>query len=113
MIDILTFALRILWPISAEQPINAIHLTDHLNVAYELIEVRNGSGLGPIYRNGKKPTGTIDAVKAEMHDVLDRAFGEDGTKKRESVRALQKTLRAAWSDDGTARKEVESLLDEL
>lgn len=48
-----------------------------------------------------------------MHDVLDRAFGEDGTKKRESVRALQKTLRAAWSDDGTARKEVESLLDEL
>ncbi|KAM5530978.1 hypothetical protein V8D89_015360 [Ganoderma adspersum] len=103
----------ILWPISAEQPINAIYLTDHLNVAYELIEVRNGSGLGPIYRNGKKPTGTIDAVKAEMHNVLDRAFGEDGGKKRENVRALQKTLRAAWSDDGTARKEVEALLDEL
>ncbi|KAI1794170.1 UDP-Glycosyltransferase/glycogen phosphorylase [Ganoderma leucocontextum] len=103
----------ILWPIAAEQPMNAIHLTDHLDVAYELVEVRNGSGLGPIYRNGKNPTGTIDAVKAEMRDVLDRAFGKDGGKKRDSMRALQKTLRAAWSDNGIARTEVEALLDEL
>ncbi|PIL36221.1 hypothetical protein GSI_01882 [Ganoderma sinense ZZ0214-1] len=103
----------ILWPISAEQPMNALYLTDHLNVAYELIEVRNGSGLGPIYRNGKKPTGSIEAVQAEVRDVLDRAFNEDGAKKRASVQALQKTLQAAWSDDGTARKEVETLLDEL
>ena len=108
-------APRILWPISEEQPVNAIHLTDHLNVAYELIEVRNGTGLGSIYRNGKKPTGTIDAVKAEVSDVLDRAFGEDEEKKRVSVLALRKILRDAWSnnENETARKEVEGLLDEL
>ena len=92
---------------------NAIHLTDHIGAAYELIEVRNGAGLGPILRNGKTPTGTLDAVKEEMRDVLDRAFGEDGEKKREKVRELRNTLQAAWSEGGIARKEVEAMLDEL
>ena len=59
---LLTLAFRILWPIAADQPVNAIHLTDHIGAAYELIEVRDGAGLGPILRNGKTPTGTLDAV---------------------------------------------------
>ena len=112
-VTLTVLTLRILWPISADQPVNTIHLTDTLNVAYELIEVRHGSGLGKIYRNGRTPIGTIDAVKAEVRDVLDRAFGEDGAKKRENLLELRKTLQAAWTEEGVARREVEAFLDDI
>ena len=112
-VNLTVLTLRILWPISADQPVNTIHLTDTLNVAYELIEVRHGSGLGKIYRNGRTPIGTIDAVKAEVRDVLDRAFGEDGAKKRENLLELRKTLQAAWTEGGVARREVEAFLDDI
>ena len=92
---------------------NAIHLTERLGVAYELIEVRNGVGAGKIYRSGRTPTGTIDAVKAEMRDVLDRAFGEDGAEKRAKLQQLRKTLQSAWSENGVARRDVEAFLDDL
>ena len=35
-------SIRIVWPISADQPLNAIHLSENLDVAFELIEVRHG-----------------------------------------------------------------------
>lgn len=92
---------------------NAIHLSETLNVAYELIEVRHGSGAGKIYRNGRTPVGTIEAVMAEMRDVLDRAFGEDGARKRKNLLALRETLRAAWAEDGVARRDVEAFLDDI
>ncbi|KAI0745748.1 UDP-Glycosyltransferase/glycogen phosphorylase [Earliella scabrosa] len=103
----------ILWPIAADQPVNAVHLADTLDVAYELIEVRHGSGLGKIYRTGRTPIGTVDAVKAELREVLDRAFGEDGARKRENLVALHKTLQTAWAEDGDARRDVEAFLDDI
>ncbi|CDO75271.1 Glycosyltransferase Family 1 protein [Trametes cinnabarina] len=103
----------ILWPIDADQPANAIHLSDNLNVAYELIEVRNGTGLGPIYRTGQHPSGTLEAVAAEIRDVLVRAFGEDGKEKRARLDVLRRTLQAAWAEDGVARREMETFLDTL
>ncbi|KAI8969573.1 hypothetical protein BD414DRAFT_259276 [Trametes punicea] len=54
----------IVWPFDADQPLNAVHISDNLQIGYELIEVRSGPGLQPIYRNGRKPVGTVDAVKA-------------------------------------------------
>ncbi|EIW63502.1 UDP-Glycosyltransferase/glycogen phosphorylase [Trametes versicolor FP-101664 SS1] len=103
----------IVWPIDADQPLNAIHLTEGLNVAYELIEVRNGCGLGKIYRNGRTPVGTIDAVKEEMRGVLDQAFGADGAEKRVRLQGLRTKLQAAWNEDGIARREVGAFLDEF
>ncbi|TFK85644.1 glycosyltransferase family 1 protein [Polyporus arcularius HHB13444] len=103
----------IVWPISAEQPLNAIHLSETLDAAFELIEVRHGAGTGKIYRNGRVPVATVDAVKAEMRDVLERAYGEEGARKRANLLSLRKTLQAAWSENGIARREVESFLDEL
>ncbi|KAI8985767.1 UDP-Glycosyltransferase/glycogen phosphorylase [Trametes punicea] len=102
----------ILWPISIDQPTVAIHLTDHLDVGYELLEVRNGTGLGEIFRTGKTPTGTLDAVRAELRDVLLRAFGEDGAAKRARVLKLRERLEGAWSENGIARKEMEAFLDD-
>ncbi|KAI0357719.1 UDP-Glycosyltransferase/glycogen phosphorylase [Trametes cingulata] len=103
----------IVWPIFTDQPGNAIHLTDHLDVAYELLEVRSGSGLGPIYRTGNTPIGTVAAVRAEMGAVLDHAFGADGEAKRARLRPLRETLARAWADDGVARREVEAFLNDL
>ncbi|KAI0645537.1 UDP-Glycosyltransferase/glycogen phosphorylase [Trametes meyenii] len=103
----------IVWPIDADQPYNAVYLSEGLNVAYELIEVRHGSGLGKIYRNGHIPIGTVDAVKDEMRGVLEKAFGQDGTEKRGRLQVLQNKLKTAWSDDGIARREVEAFLGKL
>lgn len=102
-----------MWPIDADQPINTVYLAEEVNVAYELIEVRNGCGLGKIYRNGRTPVGTIDAVKEEMRGVLDRAFGADGAEKRARLQVLRKKLQAAWGEDGVARREVGAFLDDF
>ena len=56
---------RICWPFSADQPLNAMHITENLDIAYELLEVRTGPGLKPVHRTGKAPVGTLDAVRAE------------------------------------------------
>lgn len=100
-----------MWPIDADQPMNAIYLADDINVAYELIEVRGGCGLGKIFRNGRTPVGTVDAVKEEMRNVLGRAFGSDGAEKRARLQSLRKKLQAAWDEDGVARREVSAFLD--
>lgn len=104
---------RILWPIFTDQPVNAIHLTDRLDVAYELLEVRHGTGLGSIYRTGKTPTGTLAAVREELGKVLECAFGEDGEAKQKRLQVLRASLDRAWAEDGVAREEVESFMDNL
>ncbi|TFK86898.1 glycosyltransferase family 1 protein [Polyporus arcularius HHB13444] len=103
----------ILWPISGDQPANAVHLSETLDVSFELIEVRHGAGAGKIYRNGRVPVGTIDAVKAEMRDILERAYGAEGARKRANILRLGNTLQTAWSENGIARREVEALLDAI
>ncbi|KAI0323428.1 UDP-Glycosyltransferase/glycogen phosphorylase [Cubamyces sp. BRFM 1775] len=100
----------ILWPIDADQPPNAIHLTEDLSVAYELLEVRNGTGLGTIYRTRKTPNGTIAAVKSEVLDVLARAFGSDGDKKRVRLSELKSKLQRAWEQDGEAWQDLVGFL---
>lgn len=104
---------RILWPIFTDQPVNAIHPTDHLDVAYELLEVRHGTGLGPIFRTGKTPTGTLAAVQEELGKVLECAFGEDGEAKRKRLQVLRTSLDRAWAEDGVARAEAESFMGDL
>ncbi|KAI0323798.1 UDP-Glycosyltransferase/glycogen phosphorylase [Cubamyces sp. BRFM 1775] len=113
----------IIWPIAADQEPNAAHLTDNLDIAYELLEVRNGAGLGPIFRTGRKLVGTVDAVREELKDVLVRAFGADGEAKRQRLLGVRAKLGEAWAEDegegernevkGFAKEEVESFLDEV
>lgn len=59
-------------------------MSETLNVAYELVEVRTGKGLLPLYRTGKAPIATVDAVRDEARRVLENAWGEDGKTKREN-----------------------------
>ena len=90
-----------------------MQVADNLKIGYELLEVRSGAGLLPIYRTGYAPKGTVEAVKAEVHEVLAKAFGEDGARKREKLQVLRKTLQNAWSEDGVARRDVEAFLDQI
>ncbi len=98
-----------MWPFGVDQPCNAIHLTDNLDVAYELMEVRSGLGLKPLYRNGKTPVGTIEALKEEARDTLSKAFGEDGAQKRAKLLELRQAILAEHEDEGLAKRDLEAL----
>ncbi|OSC96255.1 glycosyltransferase family 1 protein [Trametes coccinea BRFM310] len=89
---------RIFWPFEADQPLNAVRLTEHFSAAYELLEVCTGLGLKPLCRNGKAPAGTLDAVRAEARDVLKRALGEEGAGKRAKALQLREAVRADWEE---------------
>lgn len=102
---------RILWPFLADQPLNAIYMTDVLQIAYELIEVRSGKyAHQPIFRNGRKPVGTMDAMKDEIRDILQKAFGEDGAKKRQRLLALQERVNRDWDEGGPSLRDATAFL---
>ena len=95
----------------ADQTVNTIILTETYNAGYELLEVRTGHGLRPIYRTGKAPSDTLDAVKKEALDVLQKAFGEDGERKRSNLLAVKARIDRAWEDGGASRRDVGILVD--
>ncbi|KAJ3015940.1 hypothetical protein NUW54_g916 [Trametes sanguinea] len=103
----------IAWPFHADQPLNAVRISEVLGIGYELFEVRTGHGTHPLHRNGRKPAGTVDALKAEAKDVLAKAFGEDGTNKREKLLALARSFKNEWEEGGTAWRDVHAFLDTL
>ncbi|PPQ96596.1 hypothetical protein CVT26_010751, partial [Gymnopilus dilepis] len=91
----------IAWPIEADQPGAAAHLTEHLNVAFELIEVRTGvNGLKPLLRNGQSAKGSREAVGAEIRNVIDECRGAKGEQMRGNALALKTKFIEAWGPDG-------------
>ncbi|OSC97758.1 glycosyltransferase family 1 protein [Trametes coccinea BRFM310] len=97
----------ICWPFAADGALNAVHLTDTLKCAYELLEVRTGHGLRRVYRTGVRPVGTLDALRSEARAVLEQAFGEDGERRRERVLRMRERFAKAWVPDSEERKEDE------
>lgn len=106
---ILSSITRIAWPLDGDQPPNAAHLTLSLDVAFEMIEVRTGLGLKPLYR-GARPTGTIEAVTAEARDVLQRARGPEGERKRRNAEAIRYNWKNVWEEGGDALKDLRRML---
>ena len=106
----LTQHIRICWPMGSDQPLNAVHLTENHEVAYELMEVRNGNGLKPIYRTGKAHSGSVDAIKEEARVVLVKAFGVDGQKKRANAKKLKNQVDEAWKEGGPADLDMNSFV---
>ncbi|OJT12307.1 UDP-glycosyltransferase 73E1 [Trametes pubescens] len=104
----------ILWPFGGDQPMNAVHISEQLKVGYELIEVRTGTaGRHTIYRNGRTPSGTIEAIKDEARDVLAKAYGPDGAEKRQRLVALQHAITHEWEEGGAALRDVKAFLENL
>ena len=104
------FPYRICWPISADQPPAAPHLTENLNVAFELYQVRTGDGLKPLARNGLAAEGTREAVGVEIRQTIDLCRGEKGQVKRSNAEQLKVKFAKAWEEDGTARQEIRKVL---
>lgn len=104
-------SLRIFWPFGADQPLTAVHVTDNLHAGYELIETRSGpDGLKPIYRNGRQPRGTVEALKEEVREVLQKAFDGDGEEKRNNLLKITSAVQREWDDGGVARRDMAAFL---
>ncbi|KAI0763431.1 UDP-Glycosyltransferase/glycogen phosphorylase [Trametes elegans] len=102
----------ICWPFVGDGALNAIHLTDTLKCAYELLEVRTGHGLARIYRTGVVPAGTPAALRDEAARVLGAAFGEDGARRRANVCKARARFEQAWAPEGESTRAVEAFLED-
>jgi hypothetical protein len=100
---------RIAWPLDADQPGNAAYITLSLDVAFELVEVRTGTGLKPLYR-GVKPTGTVEAVASEARTILQKARGAEGMRKRRNAESLRDKWKKEWEEGGDALKNLRVFL---
>ncbi|PAV19564.1 UDP-Glycosyltransferase glycogen phosphorylase [Pyrrhoderma noxium] len=105
----------ILWPFDADQPGNAANVSVIHNAGYELYEVRNGLGLRPLHRLGDKaPEGTVEAVRREIREVLDKARGEDGKIKRENAQKISVKFSEMWdSENGSGWKDLKKIVEGL
>ncbi|KAF8869585.1 hypothetical protein CPB84DRAFT_1754948 [Gymnopilus junonius] len=102
----------IAWPFSADQPGAAAHLTENLDVAFELIEVRTGDkGLKPLLRNGRAPKGTREAVGVEIKEVIEGCRGPKGDKMRNNAEDMKGKFADAWKEDGAGRKELYDFIE--
>ena len=101
---------RICWPISADQPAAAAHLTENLNVAFELFQVRTGGGLKPVARNGIAAKGTREAVGIELRQTIDLCRGEKGQKMKSNAKQLKVKFAQTWEENGMARQEIRKIL---
>ncbi|EIN06307.1 UDP-Glycosyltransferase/glycogen phosphorylase [Punctularia strigosozonata HHB-11173 SS5] len=105
----------IAWDFAADQPVTALGLTV-LGVAYQLFEVRAPPhGLKPIHRLGtdKHLTGTVDAVRTEITELLTKMKGDDGAEKRRNARRVRAELEASMAEGGRARGEMHRLIADL
>ena len=101
---------RICWPIFADQPAAAAHLTENLNVAFELYQVRTGKGLKPLARNGIAVKGTREAVGIEIRQTIDLCRSEKGKEKKNNAEKLKAKFVQTWEEDGMARQEIRKFL---
>ena len=85
-----------------------------MDIAYELFEVRTGEhGLKPIHRIKRAPVGTVNAVREEAAAILDKAFGDDGARKRVKINQLREKVLAAWDENGSSRLDVQALVKDM
>jgi hypothetical protein len=103
--------LRICWPFMGDQPGMASYLEHSLDVAFQLVETRTAPhGLKPIRVRGNfTPTGTIEALRAELDQVLEDMQGNVGARKRANARRAQADLATAWAEGGSARLVFEDM----
>jgi hypothetical protein len=98
------------WPVDANQPTNAAHLTLNLDIAFELIEVRaSEAGRRVMYRR-MQAKGTLEAVVTEAKKVLQMARGAEGARRRRNAEAMRDKLRMAREENGEALEEMRRVL---
>ncbi|KAL5523192.1 hypothetical protein ACEPAF_1459 [Sanghuangporus sanghuang] len=104
----------ICWPFDADQPVNAVYIAFVLNAGYELFEVRTDAGLRPIHRLGdRKPEGTVETVRREFTEILEKMKGDDGAVKRANAQKLQSGFAKLWAPDGENWQEIKKITEIL
>ncbi|KAJ6569355.1 hypothetical protein B0H19DRAFT_1135172 [Mycena capillaripes] len=101
----------ICWPFGADQPIAAAIISQNLNVAFHLMEVRTAKGLQPLH-SGYVPRGTRDAMQAEFREVIDHCRGEVGKEKRRNAQRMQIEFASAWAAGGSGVSAINEFLAE-
>ena len=79
-----------------DQPTAAIHFTENLHAAFELLQVRSGDGLKPLHRNGITPAGSREAVGVEVRQTIDLCRSEKGQEIRSNAEKLKVKFANAW-----------------
>ena len=105
---------RICWPYNGDQPTNAVNVAYVHEAGYELFEVRTGLGLRPIHRLGDTaPRGTLEAVREEVKEVLDKARGKDGEAKRAKAKWFSEQFAKTWAEGGEGWRELKKVVDRI
>ena len=55
----------------------------------------------------------MEAVAAEAKDVLERARGEEGARKRRNAEIMRDKLREAWEERGAGLEDFRRLLQDM
>jgi len=100
----------IFFPLLADQPVAAVHVTENLHAGVELFQVRSGEGLKPLHRNGLTPAGSREAVGIEVRETIDLCRSEKGQEIRSNAEKLKVEFANAWEEDGAARQEIRNFL---
>ncbi|KAG8991572.1 hypothetical protein FRB94_012431 [Tulasnella sp. JGI-2019a] len=108
--SILAGVLNIFWPHTADQPLHAAYMTENMDCAFELIQVRTGIGAGPPARGGKVE-GTPEAVAAEFKQVLTDIKGPVGERKRKNLNVIRQQILDDMKVGGECHVALKGLLD--
>ena len=57
--------------------------------------------------------GSDEAVLDEANEVLEKAFGEDGMRKREKAREMRKAVLSGWDEGGSSRLDLQRFVGAL
>jgi hypothetical protein len=75
-----------------------------------MVEIRTGKhGLKPLYR-GVQPTGTDEAIAAEVRRTLQNTRGSEGERKRRNAESIRDKWRESWEEGGDALRDLRRLL---
>ncbi|KZT56662.1 glycosyltransferase family 1 protein [Calocera cornea HHB12733] len=100
----------IAWPISSDQPQNARWLSEVVDTAFELLQVRVGMGQKLAYRNGgTEIVGTEEAIKKEMMQVLNACGSEEGENKRANAQRIKTIIAKGRSPGGQVEQHMKLL----
>ncbi|KAG8927744.1 hypothetical protein FRC01_006990 [Tulasnella sp. 417] len=100
----------IFWPFAADQPVHAAYLTENLDAAFEVVQVRTGPGARPPRRGGQV-VGTDEAIAAEIRQVVADLKGEVGQRKRMNIEAVQRQFLEAKTPGGSADLALKALVE--
>ncbi|KZO99012.1 glycosyltransferase family 1 protein [Calocera viscosa TUFC12733] len=98
------------WPIASDQPQNARWMSEVLDTAFELLQVRVGLGQKTAYRGGgTQIVGTEEAIKKEMLGVLTACRAEEGERKRANTRYIKQIIAKGRRAGGQVEQHLEIL----